>query len=87
MARLTKEQIKRRLDKVNERLKFYYEKEEELLSGYVSYSIGTRNVSRYQCSADIKKNIDDLEAQRDELENLLRGYSPRTAVAVVPMDW
>ena len=74
MARLTKEQIQRKFDKVNERLKRYYEKEEELLSkkGYASYSIGTRSVSRYQYSADIKKNIEDLEKERDELENLLR---------------
>lgn len=89
MARLTREQIKRKLEKINQRLEYYYEKEEELLSkdGYASYSIGTRSVSRYQYSADIKKNIEDLERERDELENLLKGYSPRTAIAIVPRDW
>lgn len=89
MAKLTKAQIQRRLSKINERLEFYYEKERNLLSksGVASYSIGTRSVSRYQYSADIKKNIEELETQRDELENLLAGYSPRTTVAIIPQDW
>ena len=89
MVILTRKQIKRRLERIEERLEFYYEKEEELLSskGFASYSIGTRSVSRYQYSADIKKNIEDLERERDELENLLRGYKTRTVVAVVPQDW
>lgn len=89
MAKLTKEQMQRRLDKVNERLEYYYEKERDLLtkSGIASYSIGTRSVSRYQYTADIKKNIEALETERDELKNLLRGYKPRTAFAIVPQDW
>ena len=89
MARLTNKQIQRKLDKVNERLEYYYEKEKELLSksGVASYTIGTRSVSRYQYSADIKKNIEELEKERDELENLLAGYRPRKAVAIIPRDW
>lgn len=89
MAILTRDQIKRRLDKIDERLKFYYEKEEALLSesGVQSYSIGSRSVSRYQYSADIRKNIEELETQRDELENLLKGIRPRKIVAAVPRDW
>lgn len=89
MAILTRDQIKRKLDRVNERLESYYEKEKALLSesGVQSYSIGSRSVSRYQYTADIKKNIEELETQRDELENLLRSIRPRKVVAAVPRDW
>lgn len=89
MAKLRKEQIQRRLDTINKRLEYYYEKEREMLTkgGVASYSIGTRSVSRYQYSADINKNIKDLEKERDELENLLLGCRPRTVIAVVPQDW
>lgn len=81
--------MQRRLDKINERLEYYYEKEKELMTkaGIASYTIGTRSVSRYQYSADIKKNIKELETERDELENLLAGHRLRTAVAIVPKDW
>lgn len=89
MAILTRDQIKKKLDKINERLESYYEKEKALLSesGVQSYSIGSRSVSRYQYTADIKKNIEELETQRDTLENLLRGIRPRKVVAAVPRDW
>lgn len=89
MAILTRKQIKRRLERIEERLEFYYEKEKEILtkSGIASYTIGSRSVSRYQYSADIKRNIEELENQRDELENLLNGHRPRKAVAVLPRDW
>lgn len=89
MAKLTKKQILRRLDKINERLKLYYEKEEALLSrkGVASYTIGSRSVTRYQYSENIKKNIEELENERDELENLLNGHRPRTAVPIIPRDW
>jgi hypothetical protein len=89
MVILTRKQIKRRLERIEERLEFYYEKEKEILtkSGVASYTIGSRSVSRYQYSADIKRNIEELENQRDELENLLNGHRPRKAVAVLPRDW
>ncbi len=85
----TREQIKRKLDKVNERLALYYEKENAMLSdtGVQSYTIGSRSVSRYQYSQDIKNQIEQLENQRDELENLLAGIRPRKAFGVVPRDW
>lgn len=85
---LTREQAKRRLDRVNKRLEAYYEKENAMLSdGVQSYSIGSRSVSRYQISADIKAQIEDLENERDELENILAGRKPRKAFGVVPRDW
>lgn len=86
---LTREQIKRRLEKINERLEYYYEKEQALLTndGIQSYTIGSRSVSRYQYGNNIKSQIEQLENERDELENLLNGIKPRKAVAAVPRDW
>lgn len=86
---LTKEQIKRRLERINERLELYYEKERALLSddGVQSYTIAGRSVSRYQYSSNIKDQIEALEDERDELENLLKGYKPRKVFGVVPRDW
>ncbi|HBV82723.1 MAG TPA: hypothetical protein DEB74_08000 [Lachnospiraceae bacterium] len=89
MKRLTKSQIVRRIEKINERLESYYAKEKELLAadGIQSYTIGSRSISRYQYSNNIKEQIEKLEDERDELENLLNGISPRKAIAVVPRDW
>lgn len=89
MKRLTRAQIIRRLEKINERLESYYAKEKEMLAadGIQSYTIGSRTVSRYQYSNNIKEQIGRLEDERDELENLLNGISPRKAMAAVPRDW
>ena len=89
MKRLTKSQIVRRIEKINERLESYYAKEKELLAadGIQSYTIGSRSISRYQYSNNIKEQIEKLEDERDELENLLNGISPRKEIAVVPRDW
>ena len=89
MAIKTKAQIQRKLDKINERLEYYYEKEKALLTndGVQSYTIGGRSVTRYQYSSNIKEQIEQLERERDELENLLNGIRPRKAVGVVPRDW
>lgn len=85
----TRAQIKRKLERINERLDYYYEKEKALLTegGVQSYSIGGRSVTRYQYSADIKNQIQELEDQRDELENLLAGIRPRKAIGIIPRDW
>ncbi len=89
MKRLTRPQIMRRLEKINERLESYYAKEKELMSadGIQSYTIGSRTISRYQLSGNIKEQIGKLEDERDELENLLNGIHPRKAMAAVPRDW
>ena len=59
MKRLTRAQIMRRLEKTNERLEAYYAKEKELMSadGIQSYTIGSRTISRYQLSSNIKEQI------------------------------
>ena len=89
MKRLTRPQIMRRLEKINERLESYYAKEKELMSadGIQSYTIGSRTISRYQLSSNIKEQIGKLEDERDELENLLNGIHPRKAMAALPRDW
>ncbi len=89
MKILTRPQIVRRIEKINERLEYYYTKEKELLAadGIQSYTIGSRTISRYQYSSDIKEQIGKLEDERDELENLLNGIKPRKAIAIVPRDW
>lgn len=89
MKIMTRSQIKRKLEKINERLEYYYEKEKALLTddGVQSYTIGSRTISRYQYSNNIKNQIEELENERDELENLLNGIKPRKAVAAVPRDW
>lgn len=86
---MTREQIKRKLDKVNERLEYYYEKEKALLTeaGVQSYTIGSRSVTRYQYNANISKQIETLEQERNNLENQLAGVKARKSVAVVPKDW
>lgn len=88
-AILTREQVKRKLERINQRLELYYQKEEALLSndGVQSYTIGGRSVSRYQYSSNIKDQIAALENERDELENLLAGKKPRKVIGVVPRDW
>lgn len=86
---MTQIQIKRKLEKVNERLEYYYEKEKALLTngGIQSYTIGPHSVSRYQYSSNIMEQIEKLEKERDSLENQLAGNRARKAVAVVPRDW
>jgi hypothetical protein len=89
MKMLTRSQIVRRIDKINERLESYYAKEKELMAanGIQSYTIGSRTISRYQYNSNIREQIGKLEDERDELENLLNGIRPRKAFAIVPRDW
>ena len=58
-----------------------------LLSGQVqSYAIGSRNLTRLDLEK-LKKEIDALERELDELTALQSGKSRRKAVGVVPRDW
>lgn len=86
---MTREQIQKKIDKIDERLEYYYSKEKALLteSGVQSYTIGSRTVTRYQYSTNIMKQIEELEKRRDELENILNGGSARRSVGIVPRDW
>lgn len=90
MRRRTKDRIRRELTETKERLELYRAREKEMLSkdGVQLYTIGSRNLQRYQTSlASIQAEIDKLSKRVDELEDELAGYTPRRAVGVVPRDW
>jgi len=90
MRRRTKEAIRAELKETRERLDMYLAREEEMLSkdGVQGYTIGSRNLQRYQTGlADIQNRIDKLRKQIRELEAELSGQSARRAVGVVPRDW
>lgn len=58
-----------------------------LLDGEVqSYSIDNRRLTFFDLP-DLKKAIEDMEDEIDELETLLAGKKPRRAFAVIPRDW
>lgn len=58
-----------------------------LLSGQVqSYAIGSRNLTRLDLEK-LKKEINGLEKECDELEASISGKPRRRAVGVVPHDW
>ena len=83
----TKEDLQKRLDFRRTSLKAAQEAYTALLSGQVqSYAIGSRNLTRLDLEK-LKKEIDTLEREIDELTAQLSGGSRRKAVGVVPCDW
>lgn len=90
MIRRSKDRIQRELTETRERLKLYLSREKEMLSkdGVQLYTIGSRNLQRYNTSlAAIQAEIDKLRKRVDELEAELAGHTHRRAVGVVPRDW
>ena len=90
MRRRSKETVRRELQQTRDRLDMYLAREEEMLNkdGVQSYTIGSRNLQRYQTSlADVQKMIETLRKRERELEAELNGYSARRAVGIVPRDW
>lgn len=90
MRRRSKETVRSELAETRERLELYLAREKEMLSkdGVQGYTIGSRNLQRYQTElADIQKTIDQLQKRIRELEEELAGRSARRAVGVVPRDW
>jgi len=85
----TAEELKAKIEKKKERLESYYKREKEMLEGGVqSYGIGTRNLARYNTDlSTIRRAIDQLEKEIQELENIANGGSKRKAVGIIPMDW
>jgi hypothetical protein len=51
-----------------------------------SYSLENRSLTRFDLP-DLKKAIEDMENEIDELEALLEGRKRRRAFAVTPNDW
>ena len=67
-----------------DRLRIAYVK---LIEGGVrSYMIDDRQLTRFDLPV-LKKEIEDLEAEIDALDELLAGNRPRKAVGVIPRDW
>lgn len=85
-----REVIEKELSETRERLELYLNQEANLLSrkGVQSYSIGSRNIQRYNMDLRaIQDMITNLSRRVAELESELSGGSPRCAVGVVPRDW
>jgi len=90
MRRRSKEIVRKELKETRERLDLYLAREKEMISkeGVQMYTIGSRNLQRYQTAlADIQDMIDKLRKRVRELEAELAGQSARRAVGVVPRDW
>lgn len=86
----SKESIRRELCATRERLDMYLAREKEMLSkdGVQLYTIGSRNLQRYQTAlSDVQNMIEKLRKRERELEAELAGQSARRAVGVVPRDW
>lgn len=83
----SKKEIQERIDFRKSALTAARQAYTALLSGQVqSYAIGSRNLTRLDLEK-LKKEIDALEKEIDELTALLSGKSRRRAVGVVPHDW
>ena len=87
--RRTRERIQIELARARKRLDLYLKREEDMLSGGVQlYTIGSRNLQRYQTTlSSVQAEIDKLQKKVDQLEAELAGGSARRAVGVVPRDW
>lgn len=85
-----RERLKRKIEDKKKRLDLYKEKEAYMLSkdGVQSYGVGSRNAARYNLDlAEVRKAIDELETEIEEMEDLLTGVRPRKIVGVIPRDW
>ena len=86
----SKETIQQELTETRTRLSAYLAREADMLSkdGVQLYTIGSRNLQRYQTSlASVQDMITKLQKRVRELEAELAGGSARRAVGVVPRDW
>lgn len=85
-----RERLKRKIEDKKKRLDLYKEKEAYMLSkdGVQSYGVGSRNAAKYNLDlAEVRKAIDELETEIEEMEDILAGVRPRKIVGVIPRDW
>lgn len=88
--RRSKETVRTELERTRTRMDLYLAREQEMLSkdGVQLYTIGSRNLQRYQTPLTaIQEEIERLRKRIRELEAELAGQSARRAVGVVPNDW
>ena len=88
--RRSKETVRTELERTRTRLDLYLAREQEMLrkDGVQLYTIGSRNLQRYQTPLTaIQSEIERLRKRISELEAELAGQSARRAVGVVPRDW
>ena len=88
--RRSKETVRTELERTRTRLDLYLAREQEMLSkdGVQLYTIGSRNLQRYQTPLTaIQDEIERLRKRISELEAERAGQSARRAVGVVPRDW
>lgn len=88
--RRSKETVRTELERTRTRLDLYLAREQEMISkdGVQLYTIGSRNLQRYQTPLTaIQDEIEKLRKRIGELEAELAGLSSRRAVGVVPRDW
>ena len=88
--RRSKETVRTELERTRTRLDLYLAREQEMLSkdGVQLYTIGSRNLQRYQTPLTaIQDEIERLRKRISELEAELAGGSARRTVGVVPRDW
>lgn len=86
---MNRKAITERINANKERLTAYRARELEMLKGGAqSYSIGSRNLTRYSTDlSTIRAAIKELEDEIAELEAMVAGIKPRKAVGVIPRDW
>ena len=88
--RRSKETVRTELERTRTRLDLYLAREQEMLSkdGVQLYTIGSRNLQRYQTPLTaIQDEIERLRKRISEREAELAGQWARRAVGVVPRDW
>ena len=88
--RRSKETVRTELERTRTRLDLYLAREQEMLSkdGVQLYTIGSRNLQRYQTPLTaIQAEIERLKKRIDELEAELAGRRARRALGGVPHDW
>lgn len=85
----SKNTIQTELTRTRKRLDLYLKREADMLGdGVQLYTIGSRNLQRYQTALSaVQAEIDKLQKKVDQLEAELAGGSARRAMGIIPRDW
>ena len=85
----SKNTIQTELTRTRKRLDLYLKREADMLGdGVQLYTIGSRNLQRYQTALSaVQAEIDKLQKKVDQLEAELAGGSARRAMGIIPRYW